>query len=56
MLSVVDTTLQGKEGAFKLVTVAEKAGVIKGRQGVGVVAEYGFSDCPPLDVLLVPGL
>jgi hypothetical protein len=35
--------------------VAERGGVVKSKQGVGVVADYTFDDCPPLDILLVPG-
>jgi len=40
---------------LKLVTVAEKAGPVQSTQKVQTVAEYGFDDCPPLDLILVPG-
>lgn len=40
---------------LKLVTVAENAGLVKSAQGPRSEAEFGFSDCPPLDLVLVPG-
>ncbi len=40
---------------LKVVTVAEKAGPVTSAQGPKVEADYGFDDCPPLDLLLVPG-
>ena len=40
---------------LKVVMVAEKAGPVPSVQGPQVVADYGFEDCPPLDLLLVPG-
>jgi transcriptional regulator GlxA family with amidase domain len=40
---------------LKLVMVAQKAGPVASVQGPKVVADYGFEDCPPLDLLLVPG-
>ena len=43
------------QGAFKLVTVAEKSGTVRSKQGIGVIADHSFEDCPRLDVLLVPG-
>ena len=38
-----------------LVTVATEAGPVKTAQGVAVVADHGYADCPALDLLLVPG-
>lgn len=35
--------------------VAEKAGPIVSAQGPQAVAEFGFDDCPRLDVIMVPG-
>jgi transcriptional regulator GlxA family with amidase domain len=35
--------------------VAAKAGSIASAQGPQAVAEFGFDDCPRLDVILVPG-
>jgi transcriptional regulator GlxA family with amidase domain len=40
---------------LKIVMVAEKAGPVISAQGPAVMAEYGFADCPPLDLVLVPG-
>ena len=38
-----------------IVTVAEKAGPVKSAQGPQSLAVYSFEDCPPLDLLLLPG-
>ncbi len=40
---------------FKLVYVAERAGPVKSTQGAVLIAEFGFVDAPPIDILLVPG-
>ncbi len=40
---------------LKVVMIAEKAGSVKSAQGPQVVADHGFDDCPPLDLVLVPG-
>ncbi len=40
---------------LKVVMVAQKAGLVASAQGPKVQADYGFDDCPPLDLLLVPG-
>jgi transcriptional regulator GlxA family with amidase domain len=40
---------------FRCVTVAEQAGPVTSAQGARAVADHGFDDCPPLDILLVPG-
>jgi transcriptional regulator GlxA family with amidase domain len=40
---------------FKLVIVAEKAGLVASHQGPKASAEFGFDDCPHMDILLVPG-
>ncbi len=40
---------------LKIVMVAEEAGEIKSYQGPKAVADFGFDDCPHLDILLVPG-
>ncbi len=42
-------------GAFRVAMVAEKAGPIVSAQGPQAVAEFGFDDCPRLDVIMVPG-
>jgi transcriptional regulator GlxA family with amidase domain len=43
------------EGAFRIAMVTQKAGPIASAQGPRAVAEFGFDDCPRLDVMLVPG-
>jgi transcriptional regulator GlxA family with amidase domain len=49
--------LQAESGAAAdtCMTIAEHAGPIRCAKGLRVVADHGFSDHPPLDVLLVPG-
>ena len=42
-------------GAVDIVMVAEQRGLVKSAQGPAVHAEHGFADCPPLDLVLVPG-
>lgn len=42
-------------GPGKVVTVSQKAGVIKCARGLQIISEYDFSNCPKLDYLLVPG-
>lgn len=40
---------------LKVVTVAEKAGPVTSAQGLKSIADFGFDDCPRLDLVLVPG-
>src|SRR5262245_23203656 len=40
---------------IKLVTVARQRGEVASVQGPRLVADHGFEDCPPLDLLMVPG-
>src|SRR5262249_43350365 len=42
-------------GAVDIVTVAQHKGPVRSGQGPSALAEYGFDDCPPLDLLLIPG-
>jgi len=42
-------------GAFRIVMVAKTAGPVASAQGPRAMADHGFADCPPLDVILVPG-
>ena len=42
-------------GAVEVTMVAEKAGPVVSVQGPKVLAEYGFADCPQLDLIMVPG-
>lgn len=39
----------------RVVTIAERAGEVRCAKGMRVIAEHGFDDAPPLDVVLVPG-
>ena len=39
----------------EIVTVAEQAGPVKSTQGPKTVADFSFADCPPLDLILLPG-
>jgi transcriptional regulator GlxA family with amidase domain len=48
------------DGKCRVVTVAERAGAVTSAQGPKVIADFGFTesgfnDCPPIDILLVPG-
>jgi putative intracellular protease/amidase len=40
---------------LRIVSVAEKAGPVAPVHGPQTMAEYGFDDCPKLDMILVPG-
>jgi len=40
---------------LRIVTVAQQAGPVRSAQGPATVAQYGFADCPALDLLLLPG-
>jgi transcriptional regulator GlxA family with amidase domain len=40
---------------MKVVMLAQTAGPVPSAQGPKVVADYGFEDCPELDLILVPG-
>jgi putative intracellular protease/amidase len=42
-------------GMIEIVTVGQQKGPIRSGQGPSTVAEYGFDDCPRLDLLLIPG-
>lgn len=42
-------------GLFKIIMVAERPGPVKSAQGPQVWADAGWADCPPLNLLLVPG-
>ena len=42
-------------GLFEIVTVAGEKGPVASTPGPKTVAEYSFDDCPPLNLLLLPG-
>ena len=39
----------------RVITVAETAGPVRCAKGMRVLPDHTFDDCPPLDVVLVPG-
>ena len=39
----------------RVVVVAETEGPVRGAKGLRVLPDHTFDDCPPLDVVLVPG-
>ena len=43
------------EKADRVVTIAERSGLVRGSKGLRVLPDHGFADAPPLDVVLVPG-
>jgi transcriptional regulator GlxA family with amidase domain len=43
------------QSPFDVLLVAEHEGLVKCYGGMQVLADNTFADCPPLDVLLVPG-
>jgi transcriptional regulator GlxA family with amidase domain len=43
------------KGQIEIVTVAKTKGAVKTIQGPELVAAHDFTDCPQLDLLLVPG-
>ena len=42
-------------GQCKITTVAERSGAVTSAQGPKAIAEFGFNDCPHLDLILIPG-
>jgi len=40
---------------IRIVTVAERKGPVASTPGVETVARHDFADCPPLDLILLPG-
>lgn len=40
---------------LNIITIAEKKGAIASSQSIKIIAEYDFTETPPLDILLVPG-
>lgn len=45
----------GGDKLFNVFTVAESGGEIESRAGLRFIADYSFTDVPPIDVLVVPG-
>lgn len=42
-------------GHFDIVTVSDHAGPVASTPGPKSVADYSYADCPPLDLILLPG-
>jgi len=42
-------------GQCKITTVAEHGGAVTSAQGPKAIAEFGFNDCPHIDLILIPG-
>jgi putative intracellular protease/amidase len=42
-------------GVVDVAMVAQHKGTVTSAQGPSVLADYGFADCPHLDLILVPG-
>ncbi len=50
-------TYTGKlqEGTCTAFTVSQAGGEVRCAKGLRVLADYSFADCPPADIILVPG-
>ena len=46
---------QIEPGSFRVLTVGHTAEPLAARNGLKVIPDYGFADCPPLDIVLIPG-
>lgn len=49
------TGARSEEKPFNVFTVAETTAAITARNGLSVNPKYAFADCPPADILVVPG-
>ncbi len=49
------TGARAEEKPFDVFTVAETAAPITARNGLSVNPKFTFADCPPADILIVPG-
>lgn len=45
----------GGGGLLRVVTVAESAGPVAARHGLRILPDHTLADCPPADILVVPG-
>jgi transcriptional regulator GlxA family with amidase domain len=43
------------EGHFRVLTVSEDGQPVRARNGLRVIPDHRLADCPPPDILLVPG-
>ena len=39
----------------RVLMVSQNGGTVKCAKGMRVIADHSFADCPPIDVLLIPG-
>lgn len=46
---------QVEPGSFRVLTVGESSAPLAARNGLKVIPDAGFADCPPLDIVLIPG-
>lgn len=51
----VTSELNGIDRPFAVLTVAEHPGAVSARNGLSVNPDCTISDCPPPDILIVPG-
>jgi transcriptional regulator GlxA family with amidase domain len=49
------TRLPDETPAFNVYTVAERAAPVRARNGLSINPAYTLTDCPPPDLLLIPG-
>ena len=49
------TRVQGGSAVFNTYLISEQGGLVRARAGYQVLTDFGFADCPPLDVLIVVG-
>jgi len=39
----------------RVLTVSQRGGIVRCAKGLRVVADHSFADCPPFEIMLVPG-
>lgn len=52
VFTMVNAVAPGEVNAF---TVAQTAGLVTCAKGLQVVARYSFANCPPADIIIIPG-
>src|SRR5437660_950370 len=43
------------ENSCRVISVSEHGGIVTCAKGLRIVSDHSFDDCPPLDLVLVPG-
>ena len=51
----IATAKDSKDKLFRVITIAERKEPISARNGLKVLPDYDFFDCPKLDILIIPG-